>query len=84
MSDFNWVTTEVSFMVVINIAVYILAVGLSWWALQEFRFDLFLKRPHSGKAKMLMIFLSLGLGHLVASFFLQYLSWSISLNQIFR
>lgn len=84
MSDFNLVTSEVSFMVVINIAVYVLAVGLSWWALQEFRFDLFLKRPGSRRAKMLMIFLSLGLGHLVASFFLQYLSWSINLNQIFR
>ncbi|MVP01515.1 MULTISPECIES: DUF1146 family protein [Paenibacillus] len=83
MSNFEQLTNEVPQMPLINILVYLIAVALSWWALQEFRFDVLLKRPRSAPAKMLQIFMSIGLGYLVASFFLKYLEWSVGLNGIF-
>lgn len=60
-----------------NMLIYLITIGLSWWGLQEFRFDLFLKRPKSPAAKMLQIFLSIALGYLVGLFFIQYLGMSI-------
>ncbi|MBP1992609.1 DUF1146 family protein [Paenibacillus eucommiae] len=77
------VATGASYSVIINIAIYLLCIALSWWALQEFRFDVLLKRPKSAPAIMLQILLSIALGHLVASFFIQYLNFSVGLNQIF-
>ncbi|EGL13607.1 DUF1146 family protein [Paenibacillus chitinolyticus] len=83
MSNMEELTTVVPQMPLINIVVYLAAVGLSWWALQQFRFDVLLKQPRSPAAKMLQVFMSIGLGYLVASFFLKYLEWSVGLNGIF-
>ena len=44
------VATGASYSVMINIAIYLLCIALSWWALQEFRFDVLLKRPKSAPA----------------------------------
>jgi uncharacterized integral membrane protein (TIGR02327 family) len=70
-------------MAIVYIVIYLLCIALSWWALQEFRFDLFLKKPRSAAAKLLQIFLSIALGHLVASFFVQYLNLSMGLKLMF-
>jgi uncharacterized integral membrane protein (TIGR02327 family) len=72
-----------AYMAVIYIGVYLLFIALSWWALQEFRFDLLLKRPKSTPAKLLQILLSIALGHMVASFFMQYLNLSVGLKLMF-
>jgi uncharacterized integral membrane protein (TIGR02327 family) len=68
---------------ILYIGIYLIFIALSWWALQEFRFDLFLKKPRSGAAKLLQILLSIALGHLVASFFMQYLNLSLGLKMMF-
>ncbi|NEW08886.1 DUF1146 domain-containing protein [Paenibacillus sp. SYP-B3998] len=70
-------------MNVVDIAVYIVCIGLSWWALQSFRFDVLLRRPKGAQAIMLQILLSIGLGHLVASFFIQYLGFSMGFSKLF-
>jgi uncharacterized integral membrane protein (TIGR02327 family) len=70
-------------MAILYIGIYLLCIALSWWALQEFRFDLFLKKPRSPAAKLLQILLSIALGHLVASFFVQYLNLSMGLKLMF-
>jgi uncharacterized integral membrane protein (TIGR02327 family) len=70
-------------MAIVYIVIYLLCIALSWWALQEFRFDLFLKKPRSAAAKLLQILLSIALGHLVASFFVQYLNLSMGLKLMF-
>ncbi|MFD0695516.1 DUF1146 family protein [Paenibacillus sp. GCM10027628] len=72
-----------SLMNVVDIAVYILCIGLAWWALQSFRFDVLLKRPKGAQAIMLQILLSIALGHLVASFFIQYLGLSMGFSKMF-
>lgn len=83
MAELDSITRAASYMSVVHIAFYLLCIGISWWALQEFRFDLFLKRPSSTPAKLLQILLAIALGHLVASFFLQYLGLSMGLKGIF-
>lgn len=72
-----------SLMNMVNIGVYILCIGLAWWALQAFRFDILLRKPKGAQAIMLQILLSIGLGQLVASFFIQYLGLSMGFGKMF-
>lgn len=67
----------------VNIVVSLALIALSWWALQSFRFDLFVKDHKSSQAKLLQILLSLALGHGVARFFMDYLGWSSMLRYLF-
>jgi uncharacterized integral membrane protein (TIGR02327 family) len=83
MTDLNALSRAVPYMAIINIGLYLLCIALSWWALQEFRFDVLLKRPKSPQAKLLQILLAIALGHLTASFLMQYLGLSVGLNGIF-
>ncbi|UJF33264.1 DUF1146 family protein [Paenibacillus hexagrammi] len=84
MADGNNVLSSfVSFSTVLHIMIYLICIGVSWWALQEFRFDVLLKRPKSAPAIMLQILLSIALGQLVASFFIQYLGLSIGFGNMF-
>ncbi|MDT3417816.1 putative integral membrane protein (TIGR02327 family) [Brevibacillus aydinogluensis] len=68
---------------VVSIILTVLFIALSWWALQAIRFDLFLKKPDGAQAKLLQILLSLVIGYEVARFFLDYLSWSLIIGQVF-
>ncbi len=56
----------------IHIVVNLLCLGLAWWALQSFRFDLFVKNPKSKQAAALKVICALALGYLIARFFLDY------------
>lgn len=66
-----------------SITVVLLCIALSWWALQQFRFDLFLKQPKSAPAKLLQVFLSIALGYEIARFVLDYFQWSRLLRGMF-
>ncbi|MEW9702326.1 DUF1146 family protein [Paenibacillus sp. SI8] len=79
----NEAASYASLMNMVDIAVYIMCIGLAWWALQSFRFDVLLKKPKGAQAIMLQILLSIALGHLVASFFIQYLGFSMSFSKMF-
>lgn len=68
----------------VYIILTIVSIGGSWWALQAFRFDLFVKNPNSAQAKLLQILLSIFLGHGVARFFLEYLGHSLLLQTLFQ
>ncbi|MFC5451420.1 DUF1146 family protein [Paenibacillus aestuarii] len=72
-----------SIMTMVDIIVYILCIGIAWWALQSFRFDVLLKSPRSGRAIALQVLLSIAIGHLVASFFIQYLGLSMGFSKMF-
>lgn len=67
----------------LSITVALVCIGLSWWALQQFRFDLFLKQPKSAPAKMLQVLLSIALGYEIARFVLDYFNWSRLLTGMF-
>ncbi|MFY0544210.1 DUF1146 family protein [Brevibacillus sp. H7] len=68
---------------VLNIVLSVVFIGVSWWALQAFRFDLFVKKPDSAQAKLLQILLSIFIGYGVARFFMEYLGWSLMLKDLF-
>jgi len=68
----------------LTIILSVVCIGLSWWALQSFRFDLFVKRPDSAQAKLLQIFLSIVIGHGVSVFFMEYLASSLLLKDLIQ
>ncbi|WP_209123345.1 DUF1146 family protein [Alkalihalobacillus sp. BA299] len=67
----------------LHITVNLMFVVITWWALQTFKFDLFLKDPKGPKAKTLMILLTIAIAYLVSSFFLDYLNGSTMLKYLF-
>lgn len=67
----------------VNIIITVILIGISWWALQALRFDLFLSKPNGARAKLLQIILSILLGYQMASFLFDYLGWSMIFGQMF-
>ncbi|OYD08026.1 DUF1146 family protein [Paludifilum halophilum] len=67
----------------INILLSLASIGFSWWVLTNLRLDLFLKEPKGAQAKALYIILSIVLGHSLASFLIDYTSWSRMVGQLF-
>lgn len=67
----------------LGIGVIIVCIALAWWALQIFRFDLFTHNPNSPQARTLQIILAIVLGYLLASFFLDFLNWSLNITNLF-
>ncbi|TCZ76806.1 DUF1146 domain-containing protein [Paenibacillus albiflavus] len=69
--------TGLSYLPILKLVVYLIFIGLSWWGLQEFRFDVFMRRPKSLQSKVLQVLLSIALGYMVGNFFLDYIINSI-------
>lgn len=63
--------------------IMLVCVTLAWFALQQFRFDLFVKQPKSAMARLLQLFAAIALGYLVARFLLDYFSLSQQLPYLF-
>ena len=53
-----------------NLAVHVLSFTLSFWALSCVRIETFTNVRKPGQVRLLLLLLSLGLGYLVAQFFL--------------
>lgn len=68
----------------INMFLSIAFIGISWWTLQIFKFDLFLGETNGPQAKLLQILVSIVMGHGVATFFIDYMQWTTFLKYIFR
>jgi uncharacterized integral membrane protein (TIGR02327 family) len=66
-----------------NILISLMVLTIVWWAVQSFKFDLFVKNPDGVKAKALVIIVTLALTHMVTSFLLNYLNWSTMLRHLF-
>lgn len=69
---------------VLHIVVNIFFIGFTWWALQSFRVDVFLKNPTGPRAKMLLILVTIAIAHLVSQFFLDYLNSSLMLKYLWQ
>jgi len=67
----------------LGIVLTIICIGLSWWAIQAFRFDLFTANPKGPQAKALQIILAVVLGYQLASFLLDYFGWTVNLRNFF-
>ncbi|WP_078593532.1 DUF1146 family protein [Evansella clarkii] len=67
---------------VVSIIVNLMVLVVVWWAIQSFKFDLFFKNPEGPKTKAFMILITIALTHLVSSFLLNYLNWSMMLRHL--
>ncbi|PWA11874.1 DUF1146 domain-containing protein [Pueribacillus theae] len=68
---------------IVNIIIQLVFIIVTWWALQTFRLDIFLKNPNSPQAKTLLILLTIAIGSLVGNFFINYLEWATRLRYLF-
>jgi uncharacterized integral membrane protein (TIGR02327 family) len=68
---------------IVNIVLTLAGIALCWWALQSVKFDLFLSNPQGVQAKVLIIVLSIVLGHGITRFLSDYAGWSQMLTQLF-
>lgn len=75
--------TAIGLTALLNMLLTIVLILVSWWALQAFKFDLFLNRPGGAQAKLLHILLSVLIGHTVSNFFIRYMDWSSMLKYLF-
>ncbi len=73
----------IAYTSLLGIFLTIVSIAITWWALQSFRFDLFLYHPKSAQAKVLQIILSIVIGYQFAKFLIDYLGWSINLKVLF-
>jgi uncharacterized integral membrane protein (TIGR02327 family) len=58
-------------------------IVLCWWALQAFKFDLFIRQVNGAQSKLLQLIVSVVLGHGLAQFFIQYIEWTNLLTAFF-
>lgn len=68
---------------IVNIVIQLFIIVITWWALQSFKIDLFLKNPNSPQAKALLILLTIAIGSLVGQFFINYLEWASWIKYMF-
>lgn len=68
---------------IINMTLTLLLIGVSWWALQTFKFDLFIRDVEGPRSKLLQIILAIVLGYGTARFFIDYIEWTNWLRYLF-
>lgn len=68
---------------VIDIAVVLASIAAAWWALQQVRWETFLKDPASPRSKWLVVMLAAVVGYQFARFILDYMAWSSQLDGFF-
>ncbi|MFX0560787.1 DUF1146 family protein [Tepidibacillus infernus] len=76
-------TTYFGYISLMGIILTLVSIGISWWALQSIRFDLFIYNPKSPQTKALQIILSIVIGYQMAQFFINYLQWSFNVKSMF-
>ena len=74
---------SISIQGIVNIVIVLVIIVITWWALQAFKFDLFVKNPNGPQAKALLILLTIAIGSLVGNFFIHYLEWASWMKYIF-
>lgn len=79
----NAVSEAASVSGLVAIVVSLFCIWLSWWALQNLKLDLLIRNPKGTQGKLLHVLLAIVLGHFVAGFLLDYLSWSQMIRYMF-
>lgn len=71
-----------AFLGLFSILVVLLSILFVWILLSEVKWETLLKNPHSPKARLLQIVISVVLGYLFANFILQYFNFSTMLQSL--
>lgn len=75
--------TSIAIQGIVNILIMLVVIVITWWALQSFKFGLFVKDPKGPQAKALLIILTIALGSLVGRFLIDYLEWASWIKYLF-
>lgn len=75
--------SSIGIYALLNMMMSLILIALAWWALQSFKFDLFIRDIQGAQAKLLQILLAIALGHGVARFFVDYMEWTQLLRLFF-
>lgn len=75
--------TQLALSGLVNIFLSIIGIVFVWWILMGMRIEQLFKKNQVVQARALMIVLSIVLGHQLASFFIDYISWSRLISQLF-
>lgn len=68
---------------VISIIIYLISIGLSFQAVKALNVEKFLRKGRTFEAQVLLIFMAIALGYLVASFVINFIDTSIQLSNFF-
>ncbi|GGH64611.1 putative integral membrane protein (TIGR02327 family) [Paenibacillus sp. JGP012] len=79
----NQVNQTLSTNSLISMVVSLLCIAISWWALQNLKLDLVIRQPKGAQGRLLHLLLAIILGHAVAGFVIDYLSWTQMLKNLF-
>ncbi|UVI29933.1 DUF1146 domain-containing protein [Paenibacillus spongiae] len=78
--NLDQLAAEAGMQGLMKIIIELFSITVAWFVIQEVRFDLFLRKPGSPKARILQIMLAVIIGHLFASFLFLYGQWSNALR----
>ncbi len=67
----------------ISMLVNLMFMVITWWALQALNIEKLIKPGKVVQARALLLLLTIALGSMVSSFFLDYLLWSQQLPSLF-
>lgn len=67
----------------LQIVIILFGIVLAWYALQQIRWDIFLKQPNHPRSKLLMILLSIAIGYTAGRFLIDYMALSTGLRDLF-
>lgn len=67
----------------ISMLVNLMFMVITWWALQALNIEKWIKPGKVVQARALLLLLTIAIGSMVSSFFLDYLLWSQQLPSLF-
>lgn len=70
-------------MALLSMIVNLAFMSVTWWALQALNIDKWIKAGKVIQARILLILLTIAIGSMVSSFFLDYFLWSQQLPTLF-
>lgn len=78
--NLDQLAAEAGMQGLMKIIIELFSITVAWFVIQEVRFDLFLRKPGSPRARILQVMLAVVIGHLFASFLFTYWQWSNALR----
>ncbi|WP_342553073.1 DUF1146 family protein [Paenibacillus sp. FSL R7-0652] len=79
----NQVNQTLSTNSLISIVVSLICIAITWWSLQHLKLELVIRQPKSAQGRLLHLLIAIILGHAVAGFVIDYLSWTQMLRNLF-
>ncbi len=76
--------TNFGFQAATDLTIHLVTLIVTWWAMQSIKWEAFLRHPKSARTKVLMIFIAISISYLVAKFFIDYVTWSLNLPEIYN